>query len=786
MSDTRKSDKKDNLKVDFEAFAEQIDKEFDSLFGPKADSAVAEKPVPRGSVQKTSAPPVKRDRTPEKGIKEQDLSLDFDIFAKEVDKGIDDLFSPGSDVVILEEERPSKTKKVPTSLPPKEAAPKKETEKEDLSLDFDIFSEEAGKGIDDLFGPGPGSDTTIPDEKLPREDIPKAAALAPGKEPVSGKKVGEPDLFPDFNDFTSELDKGIDDLFSPDSASVAVEEKTPSRAQKGTAPIPEKTPAVKASDDLSVDFDIFSSEVDKGIDDLFAPRPEPEAVVLEEGPPRAEREKDASPASDGEGDLIEGVLEEAESSGGFDLFGGEGKEMDDLLGPGPGTAAVEEPSPPDAMKKAEAVPLMVQETSPTEEVAGVEPPEEFDLFGREFDKGIDDLFAPEPGPVMKEEKTPKERPEKEEVLPRAETVSPEIVSEEPESSGEKGLFDEFDKGIDDLFAPEPGPVVLEEEAPQDAKAPALAVEEDRIEEESPKEASLDFDTFEQEMDKGIDDFFDQGPEPPAMEEGMPGKEADRFEEPFPGMEESPRKQVSGGREEAEEVPDEEEINLTVLDRSGEARKAEKAREVQEEAFYSDEDGVSEFREAEEQNPELAFQEQLQNRIESLRVAYLSLEWEFSSKNIADVQGNLGVLEEYSHSAKETALMYNMLKEALSYLKPDQPSTAASSSIMRFISDGIDLLELLLPAKEISDITVKQRLAELVRRFKAMRAEMAFAKAAPPPPVQPEPAAPPVKPQPVKVEAPPPEAPQEPKPAPPEAETPGNGHAPGSPSRPRPA
>jgi|GEM_PF-6113669 len=523
----------------------------------------------------------------------------------------------------------------------------------------------------------------------------------------------------DLDALSEEIDKGLDDFFQEDpSPSPRRKKPTGNAPGAGTHANSSKTKEKDAEDET------LEREIGLDLDLTEEPAASPEASLESseddpltmQAPQGWDRELDLAPESESSPPSREQV--------GLDL---------DFLDPPPPGKETSPPSPPgesaddffplelDGSESDDSSPavsdatlLKVGDTDPNEiqEAFQRNSPTEEDSpmhVGEEERRALawsDDFGSQD---LFGEEEEPGARAE--ESTPSPKSPRGRQASEPPPM---EGMIEEVsrevrvdDRTIEDLLGPAPS-------AP-----PPFALEDDEGEEHS-----MDFDVFANEVDKGIDNLF------------------------------TPRSEASGEEEEAE--PSETGAPLEAP--------------AQEPAIPVPEEPVEEPVMVEPPLPEArpgGVETRLQELMESLKVAYLSLEWEFSANNIRELQENLSPLEAYAQKTKEARIVFNTLKEALRHLRPELASI--SNAILKFIREAMTLMEVLLPVEEVTDLEARKQLASLARQFKELREQIAAVKMAPPVAE----AAPTAPPEPQAAESPPPTtpAPRKPKPRPEKAPAP---------------
>lgn len=111
--------------------------------------------------------------------------------------------------------------------------------------------------------------------------------------------------------------------------------------------------------------------------------------------------------------------------------------------------------------------------------------------------------------------------------------------------------------------------------------------------------------------------------------------------------------------------------------------------------------------------------ELKQLLESFQASYLSLDWDFSSPNVAALGEELSKLEPYCSQAPETDSLYKIMKAVLQRVssRPD----AVSPQLVEVMRDAQDLLRrFLLPGDTGVAFEDRTRLKELVARVHAIK------------------------------------------------------------------
>jgi hypothetical protein len=134
--------------------------------------------------------------------------------------------------------------------------------------------------------------------------------------------------------------------------------------------------------------------------------------------------------------------------------------------------------------------------------------------------------------------------------------------------------------------------------------------------------------------------------------------------------------------------------------------------------------------AKEVKPEprpLVDQRELTALVESLTIAFLSLDWEFSQDNIAKMNEVLKKLEPYSSNVPETKSLSKMLKAVLHFLKTKTRST--SPQMIEFLHQSHELMKSMLLSQGNPSPAEKQQLKKLIADFKSMGGKAASSRRA---------------------------------------------------------
>jgi hypothetical protein len=120
--------------------------------------------------------------------------------------------------------------------------------------------------------------------------------------------------------------------------------------------------------------------------------------------------------------------------------------------------------------------------------------------------------------------------------------------------------------------------------------------------------------------------------------------------------------------------------------------------------------------------------ELINSLDSLSVAYLSLDWEFSTENVVRMDSALGKLTSYCQQVPESQSLFKILKVILSQVGGEPASV--SPRVLELIRDSQELLRDILLTGSGLDSRLRQRFNDLVARVRTVRNEGLLGKKAP--------------------------------------------------------
>jgi len=127
-------------------------------------------------------------------------------------------------------------------------------------------------------------------------------------------------------------------------------------------------------------------------------------------------------------------------------------------------------------------------------------------------------------------------------------------------------------------------------------------------------------------------------------------------------------------------------------------------------------------------PAPAVPSELINSLDSLSVAYLSLDWEFSAENVGRLDSALGKLASYCQRMPESQSLFKILKVILSQAGGEPASV--SPRVLELIRDSQELLRDMLLGGGGLDSRHKQRFNDLVARVRTVRNDGLLGRKAP--------------------------------------------------------
>lgn len=113
-------------------------------------------------------------------------------------------------------------------------------------------------------------------------------------------------------------------------------------------------------------------------------------------------------------------------------------------------------------------------------------------------------------------------------------------------------------------------------------------------------------------------------------------------------------------------------------------------------------------------------------LDAFKIAYLSLDWEFSVENISSLQSSLGSLGPYCRKSAGANSIYKILKVVLERLKT-KPH-AINPQLIEMVRDAQELLKPILLKEGHLDRQEKEKVKNLIGRFQSMRDKGAMEKA----------------------------------------------------------
>ncbi len=110
--------------------------------------------------------------------------------------------------------------------------------------------------------------------------------------------------------------------------------------------------------------------------------------------------------------------------------------------------------------------------------------------------------------------------------------------------------------------------------------------------------------------------------------------------------------------------------------------------------------------------------ELPNLVENFNIAYLSLDWEFSSENLSKLWAALEGLQAYCGKSRETLFLFKLLRSLLHRLrnKPD----SVQPEIIEMMRDGHEMLKTLLVSSDGPGTREKEKLKSLAGRYRVLR------------------------------------------------------------------
>lgn len=221
-----------------------------------------------------------------------------------------------------------------------------------------------------------------------------------------------------------------------------------------------------------------------------------------------------------------------------------------------------------------------------------------------------------------------------------------------------------------------------------------------------KKLELDFDAFELEIDREIDSLLVPLAESPAVivpEEASPGAQ------PKEGLQAQADLPERSAESAAGDI-----LPLADSSTAGVARV-----QILQDASPSGMDSISGTRE-DLQETEDRERSELPKLMESFRVAYLSLDWDFSVQNLTELDESLERLQRYCNRVSEAQTIYKILKVMLQRLKarPD----IASAQVVELIRGSQDLLARILEGG--AGVAEKEETRRLFQQVQSIRRSIA--------------------------------------------------------------
>lgn len=110
--------------------------------------------------------------------------------------------------------------------------------------------------------------------------------------------------------------------------------------------------------------------------------------------------------------------------------------------------------------------------------------------------------------------------------------------------------------------------------------------------------------------------------------------------------------------------------------------------------------------------------ELPNLVEDLNIAYLSLDWEFSSENLSKLWLALEGLQDHCGKSRETLFLFKLMRSLLHRLTKEPDSV--QPEIIEMMRDGHEALKDLLLSSNGPDAEEKQKLKDLASRYRVLR------------------------------------------------------------------
>ncbi len=201
---------------------------------------------------------------------------------------------------------------------------------------------------------------------------------------------------------------------------------------------------------------------------------------------------------------------------------------------------------------------------------------------------------------------------------------------------------------------------------------------------------IDFDKFEEEVEKEIDEMF------------------------VPFMSSSPEEES----EEAVPVKAEEESKAPVHEGARNVEMADARKEEQPLDLPPLTVEIEEPMSIESSSVESRETTEMESLLNAFNVAYLSLDWDFTAENLSSLNLSLGRLEPYCQKQQQIFSLYKVLKAVIHRLstKPD----SASASLTEIIRTGQDLLQRMLRSKDGPAAAEKDELRSLLKQVQFLK------------------------------------------------------------------